>query len=105
MENSFKQQIHQILRITSTNGKIDYRGRIYAKNEVVLEPVWISDAFELCEPEIYNLATTVTRDDESKNIFTVSIVLYNEQTSDDESKYEEKHNNALIGPVESIAKK
>ena len=48
--NSFKHQIHQIIFITSSNGKTEYRGRTYAKNEVVLEPGWISDAFELREP-------------------------------------------------------
>ena len=43
-ENRVKHQIHQILRITSKNGKTEYRGRKYAKNYVVLEPGWISDA-------------------------------------------------------------
>ena len=45
LENSLKQQIHPIIRITSNNVKTEYRGRTYAKNEVVLEPGWISDAF------------------------------------------------------------
>ena len=50
LDNSFKHQIHQILRITSKNSKTEYRGRTYAKNDVVLGPGWISDAFELREP-------------------------------------------------------
>ena len=45
-----QHQIHQILRITRNNGKTEYRGRTYAKNEVVIEPGWISSAFELREP-------------------------------------------------------
>ena len=45
LNNSVKHQIHQILRITSKNGKTEYHGSTYAKNEVVLEPGWISDAF------------------------------------------------------------
>ena len=50
LENSVKHQIHQIIRITSNNSKTEYHGRTYAKNEVVLEPGWISDAFDLREP-------------------------------------------------------
>ena len=50
LKNSVKYQIHQILRITKNNGKIEYRGRTYAKHYVVLEPGWISDDFELHEP-------------------------------------------------------
>ena len=42
----WKYQIHQILRIAIKNGKTEYRGRTYTKNDVVLEPGWISDAFE-----------------------------------------------------------
>ena len=55
LDNSVKYQIHQIIRITIKNGKTEYCGRTYAKNYVVLKPVWISDAFELCEPEFYKL--------------------------------------------------
>ena len=36
LENSVKHKIHQIVRITSKNDKTEYRGRKYAKNEVVL---------------------------------------------------------------------
>ena len=36
LENSVKHQIHQSIRITSKNGKTEYRGRLYEKNEVVL---------------------------------------------------------------------
>ena len=50
LDNSVKHQIHQILRITSKNGKTEYYGRTYAKNDVVLEPGCIRDAFELREP-------------------------------------------------------
>ena len=74
MENSDKHQIHQIISITRKNCKIEFRGRTYEKNEVVLEPGWISPAFEFCEPEFYKLVTTVTCDDESPNIYTVTVV-------------------------------
>ena len=73
MGNNFKHQIHQIIRITSKNGKIEYRGRTYAKNEFVLEPGWISDYFELREPEFYKLAAMVTRHYESRNIYNVPV--------------------------------
>ena len=36
LENSVEQQIHQIKFTTSNNGKTEYCGRMYAKNEVVL---------------------------------------------------------------------
>ena len=50
LENSVKQKIHQIIHITIKNGKTEYHGRTYSKNEVVLEPGCISNAFELHEP-------------------------------------------------------
>ena len=81
MESSVKHQIHQILRITSKNGRTEYHGSTYAKNDVVLEPGWINNASELREPEFYKLATAVTSDDDSQNIFTVPVGQYNEQTS------------------------
>ena len=68
MENSVKHKTPQIICIPSKNGKTEYRGRTYAKNQAVLEPGWISDAFELREPEFYKIVTTVTRDDDSQNI-------------------------------------
>ena len=49
--------------------------------------------------------TTVTRDNDSRNMYTVPVGRYNELTSVDESKYEEKRQNALICPGESISKK
>ena len=49
--------------------------------------------------------TTVTRDDDSQNIYTVSFGRCNLQTSVDESKYEKIHHNPLICPDESISKK
>ena len=49
--------------------------------------------------------TTVTRDDDSQNNFTVPVGRYNQQTSVEESKYEEKRKKALIVPGESISKK
>ena len=49
--------------------------------------------------------TTVTRDDYSENIYTVPVGRCNQQTSVEESKYEEKRKNALIVPGESISKK
>ena len=36
LENSFKHKIKKIIRITSKNGKTEYDGRTYTKNEVVL---------------------------------------------------------------------
>ena len=47
----------------------------------------------------------VTRDDDSENMYTVPVGRYNEQTSVEESKYEEERNNALTVPGESISKK
>ena len=55
-------------RINDRNGKAEYRGWTYAKNEVVLEPGWIGDEFRFREPEFCRLVTTVTRDDDSLHI-------------------------------------
>ena len=79
-ENSVKYQIHQTLLITSNNGITEYHGRTYSKNDVVLEPSWISDAFEFREPKFYKLVTTVTRDDDSPNIYIVPVGQRNLQT-------------------------
>ena len=49
--------------------------------------------------------TTVTRDDDSQYIYTVPVWKCNQQTSVEESKYEEKPNSALIFPDESISRK
>ena len=49
--------------------------------------------------------TTATRDYNIQNIYNVPVGRRNEQTSDDEYKYEEKRKNALIGPGESISNK
>ena len=46
--------------------------------------------------------TTVTRDDEIPNIYTVPVGRCNVYTSVDESKYEEIHQKALICPGGSI---
>ena len=46
---------------------------MYAKNEVVLQPGWISDAFKFREPLLYKLITTVTIDDDSKNGYNVPL--------------------------------
>ena len=73
LENSVKQKIHQIQRITRNNGKTEYRGRTYAKNEFLLEPGWIGDAFEFREQELYKLVTTITHGYESENISTVPV--------------------------------
>ena len=54
------------------------------------------------KPEFYKPATTVTGDDEIQNIFTVPVRRWNEQTSVDKSKYEEKYQNSLIFPGQSI---
>ena len=85
--NSVKHQIHQIIRINSKNGKTEYRGRTGAKNYVVLEPGWISDAFKLSGPELYKLVTTVTHDYNSPNNYTVPVGRCDLQTSVDEYKY------------------
>ena len=57
------------------------------------------------EPELYKLATTVTCDYDIINIYTVTVGQYNELTSVDESEYEEKNQNSLISPGESISEK
>ena len=49
--------------------------------------------------------TTVTRDDDRQNIYTGPVGWFNELTSVDESKYEEKRQNELICPDGSISKK
>ena len=49
-ENIVEQQVHQVQHITGRDGKTKYRGWKYSKKEVLLEPGWISDAFEFCEP-------------------------------------------------------
>ena len=77
----FKKQIGEQCRTSNTtntihhqnNGKTEYRGCMYAKNNVVLQTGWISDAFELRDPEFYKLVTTVTHDDDSQNIYTVPV--------------------------------
>ena len=51
------------------------------QKKFVLQPGWIRDAFEFCEPELYKPVTTVTLDDDSQNIYTVPVGRYNEQTS------------------------
>ena len=45
---------------------------------------------------------TVTRDYDSRNIHTIPVGKCGELTSVDEPKFEEKHQNALICPGESI---
>ena len=49
--------------------------------------------------------TTVKLDDDSRNIYTVTVGRCNDLTSVDEYKYEEKLYNALICPGEYISKK
>ena len=49
--------------------------------------------------------TTVTRDDDSPNIYTVNIGQSDLRTSVDESNYEEIHQHALIFPCGSISNK
>ena len=78
---------------------------MYARNEVILQPGWISDAFEFCEPEFYKLVTTVTRYDDSQNIYTISVGICNQHTSVEGSKYEEKPKSVLTVPGEYISKK
>ena len=85
--------------------KTEYRGWTYAKNEVVLQPGWISDAFEFRELNFYKLVTSVTRDDDSQNMYTVPVGRCNKHTSVEESKFEEKRKSELIVPVEYTSKK
>ena len=47
------------------------------KNEVVLEPGWVSYAFKLRKPEFYKLVETVIRDDYSQNIYTLPVGKFN----------------------------
>ena len=94
--NSVKQKIQQIIRITRKNCKTEYRGRTYAKNEVVLVPGWITDDFELRETKFHKIATTVTRDYDNGNIYTVPVGRYNQQTTFQKSKCEKKPKSALI---------
>ena len=75
---------------------------MYAINKVILQPGWIRGAFEFCEPEFYKLVTRVTLDDDIQNIYTLPVGLLNQQTSVEESKYEEKCKSVLIFPGESI---
>ena len=75
------------------------------KNEVVLEPGCISDAFMLSKPKFYKVVTTVTRDYESPNIYNVLVGQCNIKTSVDESKYKGIHQNALTFPGVSLSKK
>ena len=49
--------------------------------------------------------TTVTRNDDNQKIYTSPFGRYNQQTSVEESKYEEKRKNGLIGSGESISNK
>ena len=49
--------------------------------------------------------TTVTRDDDFRNLFTAPVGICNELTSVYEYKYEEKRKSALIVPGEYISKK
>ena len=51
---------------------------------------FISYAFELREPELYNLVTTVAHDDESLKLYTVPIGRCNQLTNFEESKCENK---------------
>ena len=50
LENCVKHQIHQIQYISDRNGKTEYRGWTYARNEVVLQPGCIMDDFEFRVP-------------------------------------------------------
>ena len=54
---------------------------------------------------LYKLLTTVTRDYDSQNIYTAPVGIFNQQKLVEESKYEEKRKNALIGLGEYISKK
>ena len=49
--------------------------------------------------------TMVTRDDGNQNIYSVPVGRWNQHTSVEESRYEEKNKNEFIVPGESISKK
>ena len=49
--------------------------------------------------------TTVTRDDDSPDIYTIPVGRYDIKTSVDDSRYEEIHNNELFFPCGYILKK
>ena len=98
LDNSVEHQIQQIQCITGRNGKTEYRGWTYVKNKVLLEPGWISDAFEFREPEFYKLVKTVTYYDESQKHYTVYDGQCNQQKSAEESTYEDKPESVLIIP-------
>ena len=57
------------------------------------------------EPELYKMVIAVTHDDYGQNIYTLPVGKCNQQTSVEDTKYFEKHNNALIVPCEYISKK
>ena len=97
--------MHQIKCITGRNGKTEYHEWTYAKNEVLLEPGWVRDAFEFHELELYKLATTVTCDDYSRKINIVPIGRCNQLTTFEESKCEKKPNSALVAPRAYISRK
>ena len=51
------------------------------------------------------MVIAVTHDDYGQNIYTLPVGQCNQQTSVEDTKYFEKHNNALIVPCEYISKK
>ena len=55
------------------------------KMKLYYNQVGLVKFFEFRDPELYKLVTTITRDDDNQNIYTVLIGQCNEQTSDDES--------------------
>ena len=72
---------------------------------MLLEPRWISDAFELREPEFYKIVKTVTCDDEIRKCYTAPVGRCNQLTTFEESKCEKKPKSALIVPVTYISNK
>ena len=88
-ENSVKQQVNQMQSITDNNGEKN-RWWKYAKKEVLFEPGWINDVFELREPEFYKLVTTVSHDDEIRKMYTVPVGIWNQLKAFEEAKCDNK---------------
>ena len=97
-------QIHKIIRITDNNGKTDYCGRTYAKNEVVLEPGWICEKFVFSEPDFYKQVTTVTCDETHHKTYTEPVGRCFLHTSVNVPNFVDMHHNVLIFLGESNKK-
>ena len=101
------------------------------KKRNLCEPGWVSDAFDLHQPELSKLVTTVKCDDEGRKFYTIPVGQCNQLTTFEGSKFDnellkvfpyveemtkllkkepikkstKKPKSALIVPVASILKK